>query len=810
MSIRIPTSLDELPTTARRFVGKEVRRVEDRALVTGRAEFIDNLVLPDMLHCAIQRSPHPHARIVRIDTSRAEAHPGVAAVLTGADLERWCNPMVTAPAGWGPYSLAVGKTRFVGEPVAAVAASSRYIAEDACELIDVEYELLPVVADPCVATDPESALLYEENGTNLMLDRAFTWGDIDGVFAAADKVFSAKFRWNRIGANPTETFGCVCQWDLVQQRLTCHGAYQTPGFMALGRAHTLKLAANQINIISHPQGGGFGGKGGPRGTDIAALLSRKAGGRPVKYIEDRMEYLLAGGGQSWDRYYDAALAVRADGTVTGFRVRLLDDQGASAEGYGTISVAKPLAAFTGCYRIEAAQYDVKVVSTNRAPSYPYRGYGPPPHNFVLESLMDIAARGLGLDTAEMRRRNYIRPEQFPYTIPSGNEYDSGNYEATLDKVLEIADYGRLREEQARARAEGRLVGIGVASTIEPGVFDWNAYATVGVPGVGVPEGASVGINILGEVTVRVGFNLQGQGQYTLAAQLLADYFGVEMDAVRVVYADTDNAPPHFGPGGSRLGVAITGAILGACQAITEKLRHVAAVLLQAPFEQVELMDGMLRVKGVPEAQMPMAQVVGALLSRSDLLPPGMEANASTTSVWTAPGRTAPDADGRCKSYLTAANACHVVLVEVDPETGKTEILKYFIADDCGTRLNPATVEGMIQGGVAQGVGAALLEQYVYNENAQPLVSTFMDYLVPSINEVPMTEKAALVTPSPFAPLGAKGCGEGAIHTTPAAVICAINDALAPLGAMVRETPASPHQVWSLIRAARAASLDVPK
>jgi CO/xanthine dehydrogenase Mo-binding subunit len=307
----------------------------------------------------------------------------------------------------------------------------------------------------------------------------------------------------------------------------------------------------------------------------------------VKYIEDRMEYLLAGGGQSWDRYYDAALAVRADGTVTGFRVKLLDDQGASAEGYGTISVAKPLAAFTGCYRIEAAQYDVKVVSTNRAPSYPYRGYGPPPHNFVLESLMDIAARGLGLDTAEMRRRNYIRPEQFPYTIPSGNEYDSGNYEAALDKVLEMADYGRLREEQARARAEGRLVGIGVASTIEPGVFDWNAYATVGVPGVGVPEGASVGINILGEVTVRVGFNLQGQGQYTLAAQLLADYFGVEMDAVRVVYADTDNAPPHFGPGGSRLGVAITGAILGACQAITEKLRHVAAVLLQAPFEQVE-------------------------------------------------------------------------------------------------------------------------------------------------------------------------------------------------------------------------------
>ncbi|MCG3168876.1 MAG: Caffeine dehydrogenase subunit alpha [Pseudomonadales bacterium] len=802
MTNAIPTSFDALPTTQRRFIGREVDRIEDRSLVTGHAPFIDNFTLPDMLHCAILRSPHPHARIVGIDTSRAEALPGVAAVLTGEDMQRWCNPTATAPEGWGPYSLAVGKARFVGEPVAAVAATSRYIAEDACELIDVEYELLPPVADATTALDLATPLLFEENGSNLIVGRNFVWGDVEGVFAAADRVFNAKFRWNRVGANPTETFGCVCQWDLIEDRLTCHGSYQTPSFMGLGRAHVLRLPANRINIVSHPQGGGFGGKGGPRGTDIASLLSRKSGGRPVKYIEDRVEYLLAGGGQSWDRYYEAWLAVRADGTVTGLRVQLLDDQGAGAEGYGTISVAKPLAAFTGCYRIEAAEYDVKVVCTNRAPSYPYRGYGPPPHNLVLESMMDLAARELGVDPAEFRRRNYIRPEQFPYTIPSGNEYDSGNYEATLDKALELAGYAELRAQQQRARAEGRLVGIGIASTIEPGVFDWNAYATVGVPGVGVPEGISIGINLLGEITARVGFNLQGQGQYTVVAQLLADWFGVEMGAVRVVYTDTDHAPPHFGQGGSRLGVSISGAALGACQRITVKLRRAASVLLQAPFEQVELMDGVLRVKDMPQAQIPLAQVVGAMLARSDLLPEGMQPDASATSVWTAPGRTAPDEMGRCKSYLTAANACHVVLVEVDADTGKTEILKYVIADDCGTRLNPSNVEGMIQGGVAQGVGAALLEQYVYTDEAQPLVSTFMDYLVPTINEVPMTQKAALVTPSPFAPLGAKGCGEGAIHTTPAVLIAAINDALSPLGVQVRETPASPHRVWSLIRSAR--------
>jgi len=824
MTTAIPTSFDALPTSKRRFIGREVERIEDRSLVTGHARFIDNFTLPDMLHCAILRSPHPHARIVRIDTSRAEALAGVAAVLTGEDMQRWCNPMGTAPEGWGPYSLAVDKARFVGEPVAAVAASSRYIAEDACELIDVDYELLPSVPDANAALAASAALLFEENGSNVIIERDFVWGDVAGVFASADRVFNAKFRWNRVGANPTETFGCVCQWDLIDDRLTCHGSYQTPSFMGLGRAHTLRVPANRINVVSHPQGGGFGGKGGPRGTDIAALLSRKAGGRPVKYIEDRMEYLLAGGGQSWDRYYEAWLAVNADGIVTGLRVQLLDDQGAGAEGYGTISVAKPIAAFTGCYRIEAAEYDFKVVCSNRAPSYPYRGYGPPPHNLVLESMMDLAARELGVDPAEFRRRNYIRPEQFPYTIPSGNEYDSGRYEETLDKALALAGYAEMRAVQQRARAEGRYVGISVVSTIEPGVFDWNAYATVGVPGVGVPEGVSIGINLLGEVTARVGFNLQGQGQYTVAAQLLADWFSVEMSAVRVVYADTDNAPPHFGQGGSRLGVAITGAILGACQKITDKLCRAASVLLQVPYEQVELMDGMLRVRetpadrpvgdmymggvpgvrATPHAQIPLAQVVGAMLARSDLLPEGMEPNASATSVWTAPGRTMPDENGRCKSYLTAANCCHVVMVEVDADTGKTAILKYVIADDCGVRLNPANVEGQLQGGVAQGVGAALLEQYVYSDEGQPLVSTYMDYLVPTINEVPMTEKTSLETPSPFTPLGAKGCGEGAIHTTPAAVLLAINDALEPLGVQMRETPASPHRVWSMIRSARGA------
>ena len=805
MATDLPRLPEQLPTSAIRYIGKEVNRVEDPALVSGTAQFIDNFSLPNMVHCAILRSPHPHARIVRVDTSAAEALEGVVAVLTPEDVKRWANAHSTSPAGWGTHCIAIDKVLYVGEPVAAVAATSRAVAEDACELIEIEYEILPSVAAAPEGLAVDAPVLWDEHGTNVVQQRTYTWGDVDRVFAEADHVISNSFRWHRCGANPTETFGCVCQWDLTDNSLLCHGSYQVPSFWGLARSLSLNLPANKVKVVSHPHGGAFGGKGGARATDIAALLSRKTGGLPVKYIEDRMECLLAGFSQSWDRYYDASLALKADGTITGFRVKLLDDQGATTETYGTISVAKPLAAFTGNYRIEAAQYDTTLAVSNRAPAAPYRGYGPPPHFFVLENLVDMAARKLAMDPAELRRINYIRPEQFPYTIPSGNEYDSGNYEAVLDRVLELADYPALRREQAAARAQGRLVGISVVNTVEPGVFDWNAYAIVGLQGVGVPEGARVSVDVLGNVTIVVGFNLQGQGQFTVAAQVVADYFGLDMNAIKVTMAPTDSAPPHFGQGGSRLGVAITGAVLGACQKLEADFKRVVAhVMGGLPVEAIELMDGRFRIKANPEVGMTLAEVAGTMLGRSDLLPPGMEPNPTATSVWTAPGRNLADDQGRCRSYLTAATATHVVMVEVDRETGHTEILKYFIVDDCGTRLNPANVEGQLQGAVAQGVGAALLEEYVYDEGGNPRVTTYADYLLPSIHEVPITRRDFIVTPSPVTPLGAKGCGEGAMHTTPAAVACAINDALAPLGVEITERPASALRVWNLLQRAGAA------
>ena len=794
--------LDDIPASERRWIGRDVQRVEDPSLVTGRTEFIDNASVPGMLHAAILRSPHAHARIRRIDASRALAHPGVIAVLTGEDVQRWSHPSGGYPEGTGLHCMTIDKTHYFGEPVAAVAASSRYVAEDALELIEVDYEPLAAVVDGRSALEPDSPCVNDALASNLVFQRRFTWGEVDAAFAAATHVFRESFRWNRVGANPIETFGCICQWDTLANAVTIRANAQSPLLTSVAISGVLGLPSNKVRLISYQRGGSFGGKGNPRAINIISLLSRKAGGAPVKWIQDRVEYLSGGGGQAWDRFYDAELALDADGRFLGLRVALLDDIGASGENYGAIGAGKPLAAFTGCYAIPVASYDLSIVLSNKLPTSAYRGMGPPPHFFVLEQMVDIAARALRIDPTELRRRNYIRPEQFPYTIPSGNEYDSGDYFATLDALLERADYAALRRQQSEARAQGRCLGIGVANAVEPGVFDWNAYAIVGMPGVGVPEGITVAIDMLGHITARVGFTPEGQGQYTLISQLLADYFGVSLNDITVVALDTLSAPPAFGPGGSRLGVAISGATMRACAKLRDKILTIAAALLQTTVEQLELVDGVVQLKANPQVRLTLAEVAGTAMARSDLLPPGMELGLEATGVWTAADRAPIDEEGRAKSYLTAANACHLVLIELDTETGKVEILKYVVADDCGIRLNPATVDGMLQGGIAQGVAAALLEEYRYDDNGQLLSGTFMDYLLPTVNEVPMSEKIALVTPSPFAPLGAKGCGEGAIHTAPAAVMCAINDALAQFGVLAREVPASPNRIWSLLAGQR--------
>lgn len=804
MSKKAPRNLNELPLTQPRYLGKDTTRIEDATLLTGKAEFTDNVAFPGMLFAAILRSPHAHARIKGIDTSKAEKLQGVVAIVTGEDAKAWSEPVPGFPIGWAGYCLAPDKVRFVGEPVAAVAATSRYIAEDALDLIDVEYELLAPIIDPQKALDLDSPIVWEHQGSNLIYHRLFTFGAVDQAFAAADVVVKDEFRWLRASGNPMETCNCIVQWR-SDQSLNAWGGFQGTGFYVSSVARGLRIQSHKIRITPLPHGGSFGTKIFPHAIIRIALLSRKAGGRHVKWIEDRLEHLVSSYTHGPDRCYSAEMALTRSGEITAFRVKVLDDLGAHAVSVAIGKALKPLSAFTGPYRIGNAQYDLTVVATNKCPQGSYRGWGVPAHNLAMEHCVDLAARKLGLDPVEIRRRNLLRPDQFPYEAPNGARYDSGDYERTLDTALELADYPALRQEQAQARADGRLVGIGVYTGVELSAVAMSMFTLLGpgAPfGTSMPESARVRIDASGKIIAEVTFPWEGQGQHTFATNLLADYFGVNREDVEVIAVDSLSAGPGTGPIGSRQAVMLSGAILGAADRITEKLRKVAGVIMEASAEDIELNNGRLMVKGSPEKVLPLQKVITVMLSRSDLLPEGVDGNPEASYTYNPPDRKLPDAEGRGSFDLTAANNTHVVMVEVDRETGQVRVLKYVIADDCGVRLNPAIVEGMIQGAVAQGIGQTLLEEHVYDDNGQYLTSTFMDYLMPTLWEVPMTERTYTETPSPFSPMGVKGAGESAVLATPAVLLNAINDALFPLGVCCTTVPASPLRLWELIQTAQ--------
>lgn len=800
----MPHSLSELPTIQPRYVGKDVPRIEDATLLTGRAEFTDNLAFPGMLVAAVLQSPHAHARIKRIDTSKAEQLKGVVAVITGEHAKEWSEPVPGMPGGWSGHCVATDRVRFVGEPVAAVAATSRYVAEDALDLIEVEYEILPAVVDPIKAIEPGSPLVWERQGTNVIYHRVFTFGEVDGAFAKADLVVADKFRWHRASGNPIETCGCIVQWNPHEGSVTAWGGFQGTGFYVPSVSRSLRIPANKIRLVPLPHGGSFGTKIFPHSVIRMGLLSRKAGGRPVKWIEDRMEHLRGSYTHGPDRHYSADMALTREGEITGFRVKVLDDMGAQAVSVAVGKTLKPLSAFTGPYRMRNVQYDLTVVATNKCPQGSYRGWGVPPHNLAMEHLIDLAAQKLGLDPVEIRRRNLLKPEQFPYEAPNGAKYDSGDYARTLDLALELAGYKVLRQKQAEARSEGRLVGIGVYTGVEVSAVAMSMFTLLGPEspfGTSMPESARVRIDASGKIIAEVSFPWEGQGQHSFAANLLADYFGVKREDVLVMAVDSLAAGPGTGPIGSRQAVVLSGAILGAAERVAEKLRKVAAVLMEADAEDIELMNGQLRVKGSPEKALPLQKVVTIMLTRCDILPEGVDGNPEASYTYNPPDRKLPDAEGRGSFDLTAANSAHVVMVEIDRETGQVEILKYAIADDCGVRLNPPVVEGMIQGALAQGVGQTLLEEHVYDDNGQYLTSTFMDYLMPTIWEVPMSERTFTETPSPFSPMGVKGAGENSVLATPAALLSAINDALRPLGVRCVTIPATPIRLWNLIREA---------
>jgi 2-furoyl-CoA dehydrogenase large subunit len=754
-----------------------------------------------VLHVAMYRSPYAHARILSVDTKRAEAHAGVVAVITGEDakrLTRPTRPRIDVPGNLGAYCLADGKARFAGDPIAAVLAADRATAEDAVDLIEVDYEVLPAVTDVEAAARPDAPLVYDEMGTNVFWHKHLPYGDMDGAFTAADVTIKERFALHRYASTPLETFGCVASYDPGTDSLTIWGHSQLPGGVIGGVASALSLPLSRVRFIQPDVGGAFGNKDRMAYVIICAVLSRLTG-RPVKFIEDRRESLTALA-HACDGVMDVEAAVKRDGTILGMRFRNLENEGARFE-FATIHNMLMLTNLVNCYRMSAVSYEGSSVLSHVCPSGANRGVGKPFMAFAMERMVDRIARTLGLDPAAVRFRNFIQPEEFPYTTPSGNLYDPGNYPETLKRALDRVGYARLREEQARLRAQGRYMGIGIATTVEPSQanFGYSGLINPKAMMTGLGEAARVKVEHDGNVTVWTGATNTGQGHDTAIGQIVADVLGVRPVDVTVMPFDSATSPwlPTSGNYANKFSGTDTGAIIAAARKARSKLLAAAAQQLEADPSDLEIKDGTVFVKGVPASARSIADVARpayyTLSNRGADFEPGVDAIA----YYANPLANMPDKHNRVRAQMNFANSAHVVVVEVDPETFEVRIVRYVVVHDVGVQINPLIVEGQLHGSTVHGIAAALLEQFVYSSDGQLLAATFMDYLKPTSADVPNIEVEHIVTPSPFTPLGTKGAGEGGAIPAPAAVANAVEDALAPLGISITRLPIRPSDLFAV-------------
>jgi carbon-monoxide dehydrogenase large subunit len=797
-------------TGARKWVGQSIRRIEDPKFLLGKGGYIDDFRVRGMLHAALVRSPHAHARIVSIDTTQAKALPGVFAVVTGAEAAEITDPMPDfgpAPdkATW--RCLAVDKVRYVGEGVVAVLAESRYVAEDAADLVRIEYELLDPVVDPEAAIEEGAALVHEPLGSNVAYQRTFAFGDVEKDFADAAVVVRDRLRWHRSGGQPLETVGAVANFDRGTRMLTINTntlSFTSYLFLLAG---TLKVPANKLDVIPHPAGGSFGSKlWAVKVSAIAGMLS-KVSGRPVKYLEDRIDNISNCDHHGSDRVYDVELALTREGRMKSIRINAIDDYGAYIQ-FGVGHHGNALAQVTGPYRISSVQYTVTAVMTNKCQQGAYRGFGSEVNNWMLERMVDLAAKELDLDPVEIRRRNFIGKDQFPYYIPTGNVYDSGDYEAVLDKALELADLDHWRAEQAKAREQGRYIGIGLVTCQERSVFSatefWFWFDEPGAPVTSMPESITLSVDATGGITATLySCAFWGNSPETMVAQLVAEEFDCEPTDVSVIYAGTRNGLPATGPGGSRTTVMLAGAVEGASARIKDKAFKVAEHLLEASVDDLEWQTGGVQVKGSPDKRVSLADIAIQTHLFKHSLPAEIESGLEASKVYDHPFTTMPNADRSNLGvfYPFVAHACHIPIIEVDPQTGEVRFLKYIAVHDCGTLVNPRSLDGHITGGTVQGIGTALFEEYVYGDDGNLQTQSYMDYLIPTAMEAPEFVIGHCETPSPWTPHGIKGGGEGGRMMAPAAIAAAIDDALAPLGVRATVLPATPERIVGWIEAA---------
>jgi 2-furoyl-CoA dehydrogenase large subunit len=778
------------------WVGRALPRFEDEALLRGEGRFIDDLdPVPNASHAAILRSPLAHARVTSLDASRALALPGVVGVLTGADVASMSRPFpVGVEDAPESYSAASEIARYYGEPLAVVVARTRYIAEDALELIDVEYEPLDAVVDAAAAAETDS----------LVSERSFRYGDPEAAFADAALVVEERFRFPRWSGQPLECYGVVADWNRGTGSLTAWANFQGPFTLHTVAAGALGLPGSKLRLITPPDSGGsFGIKAAVYAYVVLLGLASKKLGVPVRWTEDRLEHLAAAG-SSTARITDLKAGFAPDGELLALQYDVIEDVGAYVRAPEPATLYRMHGSLSGAYRVRNVAARNRLVVTNRSPTTLNRGFGGPQMYFALERTMEIAAGRLGVDPAELRRRNLVQPADFPYRTPSGGLYDSGDYEACLDDVLELCGYGERRAEQAAAREEGRLVGIGVACVVEPSISNMG-YITLAqtsderaaqLPKSGNAEGATVAVNPLGGITVRISTTPQGQGHRTAAAQVAADALGVDPAEIDVL-ADVDTSTSAWtvasGNYSSRFSGVGAGAVHKAATKVAAKLRAIAAGQLGCAPDDVELRDGKAWANG---DSVSLRRLAGAAHWNPDSLPRGVEAGLHETAFDAAPNLEPPDADDRVASSAAHGFLADVAVVEVDRDTGAVRVLEYATVHDAGRLLNPLLVEGQIRGGFAHGAGVALFERVVHDEGGNLLTGTFMDYLCPTAPDLPPLTFGHRETPSPFTTLGSKGLGEGTTMSTPVAIANAVADAL---GIQSVEVPLTPGRVWELMQ-----------
>jgi aerobic carbon-monoxide dehydrogenase large subunit len=774
------------------LVGSRIKRREDPRLIIGRGTYVDDIQLPRMTYAAILRSPYAHARIRSINVDKAKALPGVVAVMTGADLQG-----KNVPCGWtlpdikvAPHpALAVGKVRYTGDAVAVVVAEERYIARDALDLIEVDFEPLPVVVDAEQAIQPGAPQLHDEVPNNT----TFVWkvggGDIDKAFREAEVVVKERIVNQRLIPNAIEPRGMVAQYTPGSGDLILWTATQIPHLVRLLLSMVIGVPEHKVRVIAPEVGGGFGSKLYLYPEEVIVATLARMTGRPVKWIEERREnYVATTHGRDQVQYVE--VAAKRDGTITGLRVKSIANMGAYlstfAPGIPTILFGLMLA---GNYRIPNIACEVTGVHTNTTLVDAYRGAGRPEATYLVERAVDLTARELGMDPAEIRRRNFVPANAFPHTTATGVTYDSGNYQPTLDKALEIAGYQQLRQEQERLRQEGKYLGIGVVTYVEIcGMAPSQVLGAVGA-GAGGWESATVRVHPTGKVTLYSGASSHGQGHETAFAQIVGDGLGIPLEDVEVVHGDTAQVQFGIGTFGSRSAAVGGMAAVMSVNKVEEKAKKIAAFLLEAAEADLVFESGQFFVKGTPGRGITIQQVAFAAYVPHKY-PTGLEPGLEATSFYD-------------PSNFTWPFGSHVAVVEVDPETGVIKLRRYIAVDDCGLVINPLLVDGQIQGGLAQGIAQALYEEAVYDENGQLVSGSLMDYAVPKADDLVNFELDRTETPSPVNALGVKGIGEAGTIASSAAIVNAVVDALAPLGVKHLDMPLKPERVWQAIQQAQA-------